>query len=91
MIELYDKSLKEWANSNAEIKFINRSKESILMNGNESRSWHETAMNVYHRTRMTVPTRSSSPPCSTNGGEEERVYVICRKARRKETTRKTET
>jgi hypothetical protein len=29
--------------------------------------------------------------CSTNGGEEERVYVIGRKARRKETTRKTET
>jgi hypothetical protein len=29
--------------------------------------------------------------CGTNGGEEERVYVIGRKARGKETTRKTET
>jgi hypothetical protein len=29
--------------------------------------------------------------CSTNGGEEERIYVISGKARRKETTRKTET
>jgi hypothetical protein len=29
--------------------------------------------------------------CSTNGGEEERVYVIGRKARGKETTRKTKT
>jgi hypothetical protein len=29
--------------------------------------------------------------CGTNGGEEERVYVIGRKTRRKETTRKTET
>jgi glyoxylate utilization-related uncharacterized protein len=28
--------------------------------------------------------------CGTNGGEEERVYVIGRKARGKETTRKTE-
>jgi hypothetical protein len=28
--------------------------------------------------------------CSTNGEEEERVYVIGRKARGKETTRKTE-
>jgi hypothetical protein len=27
--------------------------------------------------------------CSTNGGEEERVYVIVGKARGKETTRKT--
>jgi hypothetical protein len=30
-------------------------------------------------------------PCSTNGGEEERVYVIGGKARGKETTRKTKT
>jgi hypothetical protein len=29
--------------------------------------------------------------CGTNGGEEERVKVIGRKARGKETTRKTET
>jgi hypothetical protein len=29
--------------------------------------------------------------CGTNGGEEERVKVIDRKARGKETTRKTET
>jgi hypothetical protein len=29
--------------------------------------------------------------CGTNGGKEERVYVIGRKARRKETTRKTKT
>jgi hypothetical protein len=29
--------------------------------------------------------------CGTNGGEEERVYVIGRKAKGKETTRKTET
>jgi hypothetical protein len=29
--------------------------------------------------------------CGTNGGEEERVHVIGRKARAKETTRKTET
>jgi hypothetical protein len=29
--------------------------------------------------------------CGTNGGEEERVEVIGRKARGKETTRKTET
>jgi hypothetical protein len=29
--------------------------------------------------------------CGTNGREEERVYVIGRKPRRKETTRKTET
>jgi hypothetical protein len=29
--------------------------------------------------------------CGTNGREEERVEVIGRKARRKETTRKTET
>jgi hypothetical protein len=29
--------------------------------------------------------------CGTNGKEEERVYVIGRKARGKETTRKTET
>jgi hypothetical protein len=27
--------------------------------------------------------------CSTNGGEEERVQVICGKARGKETSRKT--
>jgi hypothetical protein len=30
-------------------------------------------------------------PCSTNGGEEERVYIIGAKARVKETTRDTET
>jgi hypothetical protein len=30
-------------------------------------------------------------PCSTNGGEEERVYTIGGKARRKETNRKTKT
>jgi hypothetical protein len=29
--------------------------------------------------------------CGTNGGEEERVVVIGRKVRRKETNRKTET
>jgi hypothetical protein len=29
--------------------------------------------------------------CGTNGGEEERVEVIGRKARKKEITRKTET
>jgi hypothetical protein len=29
--------------------------------------------------------------CGTNGGEEECVYVIGKKARGKETTRKTET
>jgi hypothetical protein len=29
--------------------------------------------------------------CGMNGGEEDRVYVIGRKARGKETTRKTET
>jgi hypothetical protein len=29
--------------------------------------------------------------CGTDGREEERVYVISRKARGKETTRKTET
>jgi hypothetical protein len=29
--------------------------------------------------------------CGTNGGEEERVEIIGRKARRKETTKKTET
>jgi hypothetical protein len=29
--------------------------------------------------------------CGTNGGEEDRVYVIGKKARVKETTRKTET
>jgi hypothetical protein len=29
--------------------------------------------------------------CSTIWGEEDRVYVICRKARGKETTRKTKT
>jgi hypothetical protein len=32
-----------------------------------------------------------SRACSTNGGEEERVYVIGGKARGKETTRKTKT
>jgi hypothetical protein len=29
--------------------------------------------------------------CGTNGGVEDRVYVLGSKARRKETTRKTET
>jgi hypothetical protein len=29
--------------------------------------------------------------CGMNGGEEERMYVISRKARGKETTKKTET
>jgi hypothetical protein len=29
--------------------------------------------------------------CSTNGGEEERIYVIDRESGKKETTRKTKT
>jgi hypothetical protein len=32
-----------------------------------------------------------SRACSTNGEEMERIYVICGKARRKETTRRTKT
>jgi hypothetical protein len=30
-------------------------------------------------------------PCSMNKGEEERAYIICRKARAKATIRKTKT
>jgi hypothetical protein len=41
--------------------------------------------------RIIKLRRMRKGTCGTNGGEEERVYVIGRKARGKETTRKTET
>jgi hypothetical protein len=39
--------------------------------------------------RIIVEEVEMGGPCSTNGGEEECVWIIGGKARRKETTRKT--
>jgi hypothetical protein len=40
---------------------------------------------------MEVEEDEMDVPCSTNGGEEERLEIIGGKARGKETTRKTKT
>jgi hypothetical protein len=44
-----------------------------------------------HYISATIEEDDVVGTCDTNGREEERLYVIGRKARRKETTRKTET
>jgi hypothetical protein len=55
------------------------------------RKLHNEKLHNLYSSPSIIRIIKSRRICGTNGGEEEHVYVIGRKARGKETTRKTET
>jgi hypothetical protein len=52
---------------------------------------HNLLKNLLYATASQVEEDEMGGPCSTNGGEEERLWIIGGKARGKETIRKTKT